>query len=118
MKRSKKYSLSFRPCPNDHHHYLYTDISGIQPRSVAPSGGLRRPTITDSDGKLFPGFKVLLERHSDRVLFGLDTPYIECWAEEPFKRWVEWADQVVAQIEDTGAADRIMHANAKRLFNI
>jgi len=102
----------------DRHPNLYTDIAGVQPKSVAPSGGLRRPPITDSGGNLFPRFKELLERHSDRVLFGLDTPYMECWAEEPFKRWVEWADTVVAQIGDTGAAERIMHKNAERLFNI
>ncbi|NNL41565.1 MAG: amidohydrolase family protein [Desulfobacterales bacterium] len=102
----------------DRHPNLYTDIAGVQPRSVVPSGGLRRPPITDSDGNLFPRFKKLLERHSDRVLFGLDTPWMECWAEKPFKRWTEWADKVVSQVEDTGAAERIMHKNAKRLFNI
>ncbi|GMQ90013.1 MAG: hypothetical protein BMS9Abin10_0355 [Gammaproteobacteria bacterium] len=102
----------------DRHPNLYTDIAGVQPVSVAPSGGLRRPPITDDDGNLFPRFKELLERHSDRVLFGLDAPWIESWAEEPFKRWVEWADKVVAQFEDTGVAERIMHKNAERLFNI
>lgn len=102
----------------DGHPNLYTDIAGVQPMSVAPIGGLRRPPITDASGNLFPRFKELLEKHSDRVLFGLDTPWIECWAEEPFKRWVEWADKVVAQLEDTGAAERIMHKNAARLFNI
>ncbi len=102
----------------DRHPNLYTDIAGVQPVSVAPSGGLRRPPITDDGGNLLPRFKELLERHSDRVLFGLDTPWIDCWAEEPFKRWVEWADKVVAQFEDTGVAERIMHKNAERLFNI
>lgn len=102
----------------DKHPNLYTDIAGVQPRSVAPAGGLRRPPIADSHGNLFPRFKKLLERHSDRVLFGLDTPWMECWAEEPFKRWVAWADRVVAQLEDIGAAERIMYKNAKRLFNI
>jgi len=102
----------------DRHPNLYTDIAGVQPVSVAPSGGLRRPPITDDDGNLLPRFKELLERHNDRVLFGLDAPWIESWAEEPFKRWVEWADKVVAQLEDTGAAERIMHKNAERLFNI
>lgn len=102
----------------DRHPNLYTDISGVQPESVAPSGGLRRPSITDASGKLFSKFKELLERHSDRVLFGLDTPWKECWAEEPFKRWVEWADKVVAQLEDSKDAERIMHGNAEKLFNI
>ncbi|UCH23033.1 MAG: amidohydrolase family protein [Deltaproteobacteria bacterium] len=102
----------------DRHPNLYTDIAGVQPKSVAPSGGLRRPSITDDDGILLPRFKELLERHSDRVLFGLDTPWMQCWAEEPFKRWVEWADKVVAQLEDAGAAERIMYKNAARLFNI
>ena len=102
----------------DKHPTLYTDISGVQPASVAPSGGLRRPRITDASGNLFPRFKELLERHSDRVLFGLDTPYEECWAEEPFKQWVEWADQVVGQLEDSKKAERIMHGNAEELFNL
>jgi predicted TIM-barrel fold metal-dependent hydrolase len=102
----------------DKHPNLYTDIAGVQPISVAPSGGLRRPRITDASGKLFPKFKELLEKHSDRVLFGLDTPWEECWAEEPFERWVEWADTVVAQLADYKIADRIMHENAERLFEI
>lgn len=102
----------------DRHPNLYTDIAGVQPRYLAPSGGLRRPQITDSGGNLFPRFRTVLERHSDRVLFGLDTPYAECWSEEPIKRWVKWADKVVAQLEDTGAAERIMYGNAKKLFNI
>lgn len=102
----------------DRHPNLYTDIAGIQPMSVAPSGGLRRPSITDDGGNLFPRFKEFIERHSDRVLFGLDTPWMQCWAEKPFKRWVEWADKVVAQFEDTGVAERIMHKNATKLFNI
>ena len=102
----------------DRHPNLYTDIAGVQPVSVAPSGGMRRPPITDDGGTLLPRFKELLARHSDRVLFGLDTPWIECWAEEPFKRWVKWADKVVAQFEDTGVAERIMHQNAARLFNL
>jgi predicted TIM-barrel fold metal-dependent hydrolase len=100
------------------HPNLYTDISGVQPASVAPSGGLRRPPITDNSGTLLPRFKKLLERHSDRVLFGLDTPWIECWAEEPFRKWVAWADKVVAQLSDAGMAERIMHKNAERLFKI
>lgn len=102
----------------DRHSNLYTDIAGVQPMSVAPSGGLRRPAIADASGKLFPKFKELLERHSDRVLFGLDTPWEECWAEEPFKRWVEWADKVVAQLEDSEDAEWIMHKNAEELFKI
>jgi predicted TIM-barrel fold metal-dependent hydrolase len=102
----------------DRHPNLYTDISGVQPMSLAPSGGLRRPAIADANGKLFPRFKELLERHSDRVLFGLDTPWEECWAEEPFIRWVDWADKVVAQLENPEAAERIMHENAEKLFNI
>jgi predicted TIM-barrel fold metal-dependent hydrolase len=102
----------------DRHSNLYTDISGVQPMSVAPSGGLRRPPITDADGNLFPKFRELLEMHNDRVLFGLDTPYKECWSEKPFRRWVKWADKVVAQLEDPGAAERIMYKNAVRLFNI
>ena len=102
----------------ERHPNLYTDIAGVQPTSVAPSGGLRRPSITDDSGTLFPSFKELLEKHSDRVLFGLDTPWIECWDEEPFREWVAWADKVVAQLSDSGIADRIMHKNAERLFNI
>lgn len=102
----------------DRHPNLYTDIAGVQPMDVAPSGGLRRPPIADANGNLFPKFKEFLDRHSDRVLFGLDTPWIECWADEPFKRWVEWADKVVALFEDAGVAERIMHKNAERLFNI
>ena len=108
----------------DRHPNLYTDIAGVQPMSVAPSGGLRRPRIirrppiTDASGKLFPKFKELLEKHSDRVLFGLDTPWEECWAEEPFKQWVEWADKVVAQLADCKIAERIMHENAEKLFKI
>ena len=67
---------------------------------------------------MLPRFKALLGRHSERVLFGLDTPWMECWAEGPFKRWVGWADKVVGQIEDAGAAERILHKNAERLFNL
>jgi len=100
------------------HPNLYTDISGVQPMSVAPSGGLRRPPITDGRGILLPRFRELLERHSDRVLFGLDTPWEECWAEEPFNRWVEWADNVVAQLADSGIAERIMHRNAESIFSL
>jgi predicted TIM-barrel fold metal-dependent hydrolase len=102
----------------DRHPNLYTDIAGVQPMSVARSGGPRRPPIADANGRLFPRFEELLEKHSDRVLFGLDTPYEECWAEEPFIRWVEWADKVVAQLENPEAAERIMHKNAEELFNI
>lgn len=102
----------------DRHPNLYTDIAGVQPTSVAPSGGLRRPPITDDRGILLPRFRALLERHGDRVLFGLDTPWKECWAEEPFKRWVEWADNVVAQLADSGIAERVMHKNAERLFKL
>jgi predicted TIM-barrel fold metal-dependent hydrolase len=102
----------------DRHPNLYTDISGVQPMSWAPSGGLRRPSITDGNGNLLPRFKEVVARHGDRVLFGLDTPWMQCWAEEPFKRWVEWADKVVAQFEDKGIAERIMHKNAERLFRI
>ena len=102
----------------DRHPNLYTDIAGVQPMSLAPYGGLRRPPITDRDGNLFPSFKEILERHNNRVLFGLDTPWIQCWDEEPFKEWVEWSDKVVAQLEDIGAAERIMHKNAEKLFNI
>jgi predicted TIM-barrel fold metal-dependent hydrolase len=102
----------------DRHPNLYTDIAGVQPMSVARSGGPRRPPIADANGRLFPRFKELLEKHSDRVLFGLDTPYEECWAEEPFIRWVEWADNVVTQLENPQAAERIMHKNAEKLFNI
>jgi predicted TIM-barrel fold metal-dependent hydrolase len=102
----------------DKHPNLYTDISGVQPMSVAPSGGLRRPRITDASGKLFPRFKELLEMHIDRVLFGLDTCWEESWDEEPFRKWVEWADEVVAQLADSKIAERIMHENAEKLFNI
>jgi predicted TIM-barrel fold metal-dependent hydrolase len=102
----------------DRHPNLYTDIAGVQPESVAPSGGLRRPPITKDSGKLFPEFKKILEKHSDRVLFGLDTPWKECWAEKPFKRWVQWADQVVGQLGDPKDAERIMHGNAEELFKI
>ena len=102
----------------DRHPNLYTDIAGVQPMSVAKSGGGRRPPITDAGGRLFPRFKKLLEKHSDRVLFGLDTPYEECWAEEPFTQWVKWGDSVVGQIEDSKVAERIMHENAENLFNI
>lgn len=102
----------------DRHPNLYTDIAGVQPMSLAPSGGLRRPQITDDDGNLYPEFKKLLDQHSDRVLFGLDTPWMQCWNEKPFKRWTQWADKVVAQLEDSGAAERIMYKNAASLFNI
>lgn len=102
----------------DRHPNLHTDIAGVQPNSLAPSGGLRRPSITDEDGLLLPGFKRVLERHSDRVLFGLDTPWIECWNETPFRQWTAWADRVVAQVEATGAAERILYGNAARLFGI
>jgi hypothetical protein len=101
----------------DRHPNLYTDIAGVQPY-VAANGGYRRPPITDDDGVLYPGFKQVLEQHSDRVLFGLDTPWIECWQEEPFKRWVAWADQVVAQLDTAGAAERIMYLNAEKLLNM
>lgn len=100
------------------HPNLYTDIAGVQPKSVAPSGGPRRPPITDASGKLLPRFKEVLQGHGDRVLFGLDTPWKECWTEEPFKRWVQWADKVVSQLADSGIAEQIMHKNAERLFNI
>jgi predicted TIM-barrel fold metal-dependent hydrolase len=96
----------------DNHPNLYTDIAGVQPMSVAPSGGLRRPPITDDRGKLLPRFRELLEKHGDRVF------WIECWAEEPFKRWVEWADNVVVQLADAGIAERIMHKNAERILNL
>lgn len=102
----------------DRHPNLYTDIAGVQPMSVSPSGGLRRPPITDDRGILLPRFRELLERHSERVLFGLDTPWEECWTEEPFKRWVEWADNVVAQLADSGIAERVMHGNAESIFNL
>jgi predicted TIM-barrel fold metal-dependent hydrolase len=102
----------------DRHPSLYTDIAGVQPSVVAPSGGLRRPPITDVNGTLLPKFRQLLARHSDRVLFGLDTPWIECWAEEPFTRWVQWADKVVGQLEDSAAAERILHKNAEALFTL
>lgn len=102
----------------DRHPNLYTDIAGVQPMSLAPLGGLRRPPITDDEGNLYPDFKRLLDRHSGRVLFGLDTPWIECWNEASFKQWVRWADRVVDQLEDSGAAEKIMHKNATRLFNI
>ncbi len=102
----------------DRHPNLYTDIAGVQPMSLAPSAGLRRPQITDDEGNLFPEFRQLLEKHSDRVLFGLDTPWLQCWDEVPFKQWVQWADKVVAQLDDSGAAERIMHKNAEKLFNI
>jgi len=102
----------------ERHPNLYTDIAGVQPESVAPSGGLRRPAITEPDGTLFPEFRRVLEKHSDRVLFGLDTPWQECWAEEPFTRWVQWADKVVAQLADSGVAERIMRGNAQRLFGL
>ena len=102
----------------DRHPNLYTDMSNGQPKSVAPSVKYRRFPITDDSGKLFPKIKELLKKHSDRVLFGLDTPYIDCWAEEPFKQWVKWADKVVAQLKDSEDAERIMHKNAEKLFNI
>jgi predicted TIM-barrel fold metal-dependent hydrolase len=102
----------------DRHPNLYTDMAGVQPSSVAPEGGLRRPSITDDHGKLFPEFRDILKKHSDRVLFGLDTPWKECWAEKPFKRWVHWADQLVGQLNDSHDAVRIMHKNAEELFNI
>lgn len=102
----------------DRHPNLYTDIAGVQPMSVASSGCLRRPPITDDRGILLPRFRELLEKHSDRVLFGLDTPWKECWAEELVKRWVEWADNVVAQLADSGIAERVMHKNAERIFNL
>jgi len=102
----------------DRHPNLYTDISNTQPKSVAPSVEFRRTPITDDSGKLFPKYKELLEKHSDRVLFGLDTNYKDCWAEEPFKQWVKWADKVVAQLKDSKDAERIMHENAEELFNI
>ena len=102
----------------DRHQNLYTDIAGVQPKSLAPAGGLRRPPITDDEGNLYPEFKDLLNKHSNRVLFGLDTPWMECWDEEPFKQWVHWADKVVAQLDDSGAAKYIMHKNAERLFDI
>ena len=102
----------------DKHPNLYTDIAGVQPMSLAPTGGLRRPQITDDDGNLYPEFKDLLSKHSNKVLFGLDTPWIQCWDEEPFKQWVRWADKVVSQLDDSEAAKYIMHKNAERLFNI
>lgn len=102
----------------DRYQNLYTDIAGVQPVSLAPSGGLRRPQITDDDGNLYPEFKEILEKHNDRVLFGLDTPWMQCWDEVPFKQWVQWADNIVAQLEDSEAAERIMHKNAARLFKI
>jgi predicted TIM-barrel fold metal-dependent hydrolase len=102
----------------DRHPNLYTDIAGVQPTSIAPSGCLRRPPITDDRGILLPRFRELLERHGDRVLFGLDTPWMECWAEDPFRRWVKWADGVVAQLADSGIAERVMHKNAERIFNL
>jgi len=102
----------------DRHPNLYTDIAGVQPMSLAPSGGLRRPQITNDDGVLYDEFKDILEKHSDRVLFGLDTPWMQCWDEGPFREWVVWADKVVAQLETAGAAERIMYQNAARLFNI
>ena len=100
------------------HPNLYTDIAGVQPKTVAPTGGMRRPSITNNHGTLLPRFKEILERHSDRVLFGLDTPWKECWAEEPFKRWTWWADKVAAQLADAEMGERIMHGNAERLFKI
>lgn len=38
----------------DRHPNLYTDISGIQPISLCPSGGGRRATMTDNRGNLLP----------------------------------------------------------------
>jgi hypothetical protein len=102
----------------ERHPNLYTDIAGIQPMSLSPSGGARRATITDNKGKLLPEFKKILQDHNDRVLFGLDTPWQENWAEEPFKKWTEWAENVAAQLEVAGATERIMHKNAQELFKI
>ena len=103
----------------DRHPNLYTDFSGMQPRNLAPTGGTRLPSITDNNGNLLPEFKKIFQDHNDRVLFfGLDTPYPENWAEYPFAVWTEWADNVVAQLEDRDVAERIMHKNAEELFKI
>jgi predicted TIM-barrel fold metal-dependent hydrolase len=101
----------------DKHENLYTDFSGMQPTELAPSAGGRLPTIT-TGRFLLPQFKELFEKYSDRVLFGLDTPKMECWAEDPFVKWTQWTDSVVAQLDDPKMGENIMWRNAVELLKL
>jgi predicted TIM-barrel fold metal-dependent hydrolase len=99
---------------------VYADISGIEPGDLCPKGGARRCSITDAHWDLPPEFKKLLQDHSDRVLFGLDTPWQENWDQGSctFPKWVEWGQYVAGQLNDAGVAEAVMHKNAERLFKI
>ncbi len=100
----------------DRYPNLYVDFSNMQP--ALPSAPDRLPAMTDKDGSLPPELKRFFIKYSDRVLWGLDTSGAVDWADEPFTKWTQWADNVVAQLEDQNAADRIMYKNAAKLFNI
>lgn len=99
----------------DSYPNLYTDISALQAKDGRWPPGT---SLTDKNGVLYPKFKKILQDHSDRVMFGLDTPYLENWAESHFVNWTSWADSVVAQLGDQEIVEGIMHKNVEKLLKL
>jgi len=50
----------------DHHSNLYADLSAVSPY-------MKRSSLLDLGGNLDEDWKELLEKHSDRFLFGIDV---------------------------------------------
>lgn len=100
---------------------LYTDLSGIQGTNHIYSKGanLRRTVpFLDTQGRIFPKFSECIRGNQSKVMWGLDTPYLENWSQETFGLWVNWADNLLAQVGDKDLQAKIMYQNAEGLLNL
>jgi hypothetical protein len=98
---------------------LYTDLSGVQDtnRVFIRGYNLRRQIpLYESSGRLMPVFAECIRRNQLKILWGLDTPYIQNWSEKPLKLWVDTDEKMLAQLSNQELRDNIMFRNAERLL--
>ena len=91
------------------HENLRVDVSGMH--------FLRKPALATETGPLAPGWGTFLAEHVDRVLAGIDVWAPQLYKPETLDRLMTWTRRVLGELP-AGAAERIAHVNATRLFRL
>ena len=96
------------------HENLYSDLSCLDPFQV----DFPMLTIADTQLKLLPEFKVVIEEYNDRIMFGLDCASADRWNEKRFIDSTKWYDDAMAQLSDSKMGENIMWRNAEKLLKV
>lgn len=91
------------------HENLHVDLSGMH--------FLRTPALATEAGPLGAGWRSLLGERADRFLAGIDLWAPALFAPAMLDRLMDWTRRILGELPP-GAAERIAHANAARLYRL